>query len=281
MPHARPEMMTTDPLAGHRVLGFDLETTGLSASQHRIVQYALIGCDADGTPMQLEALVNPRRAIPPETTRVHGITDADVRGLPDFKSHVAAIAEAIEGAVIVGHNVERFDWPFLRNEFTRAGVAMPRPLAILDTLRIARKLRLPPRHKLGVLCQRFDISLENAHTAGADAAATLLLLHRMMAAHPQHFRRPVEDIPDWLSATRTSDRGADRLGPGLADLEPVPGSHGWLCHTETDVVIVRGRNRGRSIAEIDRDDASYLDWLASPAGPLEAEAVEVLTAQRA
>jgi DNA polymerase III epsilon subunit-like protein len=201
--------------------------------------------------------------------------------LPDFKAHVATIAEAIEGAVIVGHNVERFDWPFLRNEFTRAGVAMPRPLAIIDTLRIARKLRVPPRHQLGVLCQRFDISLENAHTAGADAAATLLLLHRMMAAHPQHFRRPVEDIPDWLSATRTSDRGADRLGPGLADLEPVPGSHGWLCHTESGVVIVRGRNRGRSIAEIDRDDASYLDWLASPAGPLEAEALKVLTAERA
>ena len=105
---------------------------------------------------------------------------------------------------------------------------MPKPLAILDTLTIAKRLKVPPRHQLGILCKRFDISLENAHTAGADAAATLLLLHKMMAAHPQHFRRPVEDIPNWASGKDGDGEGTERLGPTLEDLRVVDGSHGWL-----------------------------------------------------
>ena len=272
--------MATDPLAGYRVLGFDLETTGFSPKQHRIVQYALIGCDADGSSMHLEELVNPQMRIPMETTRIHGIDDNDVKDVPQFREYIAEISTAMEGAVIVGHNVERFDWPFLRSEFLRAGQPMPKPLVILDTLKIARKLKVPPSHNLGILCERFGISLEGAHTAGADAAATLLLLHKMMAAHPQHFRRAVEEIPNWASGPNRSDKTTERLGPNIEDLEPVNGSHGWMRITQTGIVIGRGRNRGRTIAEIEKMDANYLNWLGSPSGPLEAEAIDALQAER-
>ena len=273
-------LMATDPLAGYRVLGFDLETTGFSPKKHRIVQYALVGCDADGTSMYTEELVNPQMRIPIETTRVHGISDRDVRNVPQFSEYISEISAAMEGAVIVGHNVDKFDWPFLRAEFLRAGQPMPKPLVILDTLRIARKLKIPPSHKLGSLCEHFGISLENAHTAGADAAATLLLLHKMMDAHPQHFRRAVEDIPDWAHGPTRADKESDGLGPNLEDLEPVSGSHGWLRFSESGIVIGRGRNRGRTITEIEREDAPYLNWLSSSAGPLEAEAIHTLIDER-
>ena len=272
--------MAADPLAGYRVLGFDLETTGFSSKKHRIVQYALIGCDADGSSMHLEELVNPQMKIPMETTRIHGIHDSDVKNCPQFSEYITEISAAMEGAVIVGHNVERFDWPFLRSEFLRAGQPMPTPLAILDTLKIARKLKIPPKHNLAALCERFGISLERAHTAGADAAATLLLLHKMMAENPQHFRRAVEDIPEWSSGSNRRDKTTESLGPDIEDLEPVFGSHGWLKITQTGMVIGRGRNRGRTIAEIERKDVKYLNWLGSSAGPLEAEAVSALQAER-
>jgi len=272
--------MATDPLAGYRVLGFDLETTGFSPKKHRIVQYALVGNDADGTPIHIEELINPQMRIPPETTNVHGITNEDVRGAPEFKDCISRICEAMEGAVIVGHNVENFDWPFLRNECLRAGQPMPEPLVILDTLRIARKLKIPPRHKLGSLCERFGISLVNAHTAGADADATRLLLWKMMSAHPQHFRRAVEDIPDWANSSTKSDKESDRLGPNLEDLEPVSGSHGWLRISDSGIVIARGRNRGRTLAEMEQLDVGYLNWLSSSAGPLEVVAIDALYAER-
>jgi len=271
--------MAADPLAGHRVLGFDLETTGFSSKQHRIVQYALVGCDVDGSSIHLEELVNPQMKIPMETTRVHGIHNSDVEGVAPFREFIAEISTAMEGAVIVGHNVERFDWPFLRSEFLRAGQPMPKPLAILDTLKIARKLKIPPSHNLGALCHRFGISLEAAHTAGADAAATLLLLHRMMEENPQHFQRPVEEIPEWSSSSKRA-KATKSIGPNLEDLEPVFGSHGWLKIAQTGMVIGRGRNRGRSIAEINQVDVDYLNWLGSSAGPLDSEAIDALDAER-
>ena len=274
------DCMAADPLAGYRVLGFDLETTGFNHKSHRIVQYALVGCDDDGSSIHLENLVNPQRQIPRETTNIHGIDDDDVKGVPTFKEYAPHICETMEGAVIVGHNVDRFDWPFLRSEFLRAGHAMPKPLAILDTLKIARKLKIPPSHKLGSLCQQFGISLENAHTAGADAAATLLLLHKIMAAHPQHFRRAVEDIPDWVDGSSQTDKESESLGPNLEDLEPISGSHGWLRISNSGIVIGRGRNRGRTVKEIERLDVNYLNWLASSAGPLESDAIDALQAER-
>ena len=92
-------------LTGYKVLGFDLETTGFDHRSDRIVQFALIGSDVDGSHVNLQSLVNPRVRIPPETTRVHGITDADVRGAGDFAQHVAGISSMVEDSVIVGHNV--------------------------------------------------------------------------------------------------------------------------------------------------------------------------------
>ena len=100
-------------LAGYRVLGFDLETTGFDHRKDRIVQYALVGSDTDGTHINLQSLVDPRVKIPPETTRVHGISNDDVRGMGEFSKHVNEIISMVDDSIIVGHNVLRFDWRFL------------------------------------------------------------------------------------------------------------------------------------------------------------------------
>ena len=53
---------------GEKVLAFDLETTGVSTNNDRIVQFALIGTLADGTPVNREQIVKPGVRIP--TTQV-------------------------------------------------------------------------------------------------------------------------------------------------------------------------------------------------------------------
>ena len=60
-------------LAGEAVLAFDLETTGISTNNDRIVQIALIGSDSFGEAVNYETLINPRRAIPSGASEVHGI----------------------------------------------------------------------------------------------------------------------------------------------------------------------------------------------------------------
>ncbi len=72
--------MAQDLLAGERVLAFDLETTGISTNNDRIVQLALIGVDIDEQPIHFETLVNPRMPIPYGAPNVHCIHASDVRG---------------------------------------------------------------------------------------------------------------------------------------------------------------------------------------------------------
>ncbi|MEC7686347.1 MAG: 3'-5' exonuclease [Candidatus Thermoplasmatota archaeon] len=186
-------------LAGYRVLGFDLETTGFDHRKDRIVQYALVGSDIDGSHINLQSLVNPKVKIPPETTRVHGITNDDVREMGEFSQHANEIGSMVEGSIIVGHNVLRFDWRFLEVECVRAGIEAPVPRGIIDTLVLARRLRVPGRHTLGHLCARFGIEMSRAHQADADAGATLLLLWRMMQAYPDRFSGNVDDLLDSFS----------------------------------------------------------------------------------
>ena len=67
-------------LEGMKVVGLDLETTGFDSRSERIVEYALVGSDSDGSHIRLCSLVNPERRIPSDSTAIHGITNEDVRG---------------------------------------------------------------------------------------------------------------------------------------------------------------------------------------------------------
>ena len=102
----------------------------------------------------------------------------------------------------------------------------------------------------------------------------------MMMANPQHFRCAVEDIPEWANETNRTNKTTESLGQNIEGLEPVFGSHGWLKLAQNGMIIGRGRNRGRTIAEIEQVDEDYLNWLGSSSGPLESEAISALQAER-
>tara|TARA_Y100000996_G_scaffold128515_1_gene97518 strand:- start:577 stop:1149 length:573 start_codon:yes stop_codon:yes gene_type:complete len=182
------------PFDGMKVIGFDLETTGFDCRSERIVEYAMVGSDSDGKHISLCSLVDPEQKIPEQASSVHGITNSDVKGLGNFSDHSEKISEMMEDAVIVGHNVVGFDWGFIKMECLRAGIEPPRIRGFVDTLKIARRLRVPGRHRLGDLCDRYGIDLERAHRADADASASLLLLWSLMKEYPDSFQGPVQDL---------------------------------------------------------------------------------------
>ena len=163
--------MDVDAFSGFNVLGFDTETTGLNPRKDRIVQYAFVGVDANGERVVMDSLVDPCMPIPPSSTRVHGITNKDVQGHTPFKGHTEVISGLLGDAVVVGHNLRKFDWKFLEMEYIRCGRSPPKPYRMIDTLELARTLRIPGRHTLGSLCSRYGIILDRAHSADADAAA--------------------------------------------------------------------------------------------------------------
>ena len=263
-----------DVLEGHRVLAFDLETTGISTNNDRIVQVALIGADADGNPIHHDILVNPQRPIPREASRIHGVHDSDVRGKPIFKECANELSELMDGAVIVGHNARRFDIPLLQNEFYRCGISPPKPLVVLDTLEAVRRLKIPRPHNLGAQCARHGIDLSNAHNAAADAAACLLLLWKVMRDHPSSFRRSLEEIEEWLISGEVR-KDESELGRALTDLESLD-KNGRIRIDEGAYVVAFGRHRGKDLQSIEREDPRYVDWLISKNGIDDEAAREIL-----
>ncbi|MCH2435286.1 MAG: 3'-5' exonuclease [Candidatus Poseidoniaceae archaeon] len=264
-----------DVLEGHRVLAFDLETTGISTNNDRIVQVALIGADADGNPIHHDILVNPQRPIPRDASRVHGIYDQDVRSKPVFKECANELAELMEGAVIVGHNARKFDMPLLQNEFYRCGISPPKPLVVLDTLEAVRRLKIPRPHNLGAQCARHGIDLSNAHDAAADAAACLLLLWKVMRDHPSSFRRSLQEIEEWLISGEVR-KDESELGRALTDLESLD-KNGRIRIDEGAYILAFGRHRGKDLQSIEREDPRYVDWLISANGIEDDAAREILS----
>ena len=264
-----------DVLEGHRVLAFDLETTGISTNNDRIVQVALIGADADGNPIHHDILVNPQRPIPRDASRVHGIYDQDVRSKPVFKECANELAELMEGAVIVGHNARKFDMPLLQNEFYRCGISPPKPLVVLDTLEAVRRLKIPRPHNLGAQCARHGIDLSNAHDAAADAAACLLLLWKVMRDHPSSFRRSLQEIEEWLISGEVR-KDESELGRALTALESLD-KNGRIRIDEGAYILAFGRHRGKDLQSIEREDPRYVDWLISANGIEDDAAREILS----
>ena len=263
-----------DVLQGHRVLAFDLETTGISTNSDKIVQIALIGADSDGTPIHYEVLINPQRPIPYGASNVHGIYDSDVRGKPIFNHYAKEISDLMKGSVIVGHNARKFDMPLLENEFFRCGISPPKPVVVLDTLETVRRLKIPRPHNLGAQCARHGIDLSNAHDAAADAAASLLLLWKLMRDHPSSFRRSLEDIEHWLISGEARKEESD-LGRSLSDLDSLD-KNGRVKIDEGIYIIAFGRHRGKDLKTIENEDPRYVDWLLSPKGVEDDDAREIL-----
>ena len=266
--------MAQNFLDGERVLALDLETTGISTNNDRIVQIALIGSSEDGSEISYENLVNPRRSIPMQASNVHGIYDNDVRGLSDFSTFADEIYEQVEGAVIIGHNARQFDLPLLNNEFRRLGKLPPNPKVVLDTLEVVRRVKLPRPHNLGALCRKHGISLENAHTAAADAAASLLLFWRLTVDHSPYFRKSLEELERWL-VHGDSRSEESNLGRGLEDLEMLD-SLGKIRIDDGHYVLAFGRHKGRHVSEIQNIDPKYISWLLSPKGIEDEDAREAL-----
>lgn len=146
-----------------RAIYYDTETTGLRAKNDRVIELAAYDPERDKS---FETLIHPGMPIPPDSSAIHGITDADVKDAPSFKEITAKFLEFCEGdVVLIAHNNDAFDIHFLRAEFERSEVSLP-DWKFLDSLKWARRYRPDlPRHTLQSLREVYGISENRAHRA--------------------------------------------------------------------------------------------------------------------
>lgn len=162
----------------HRPIYFDTETTGIKMDRDRIIEIAAYDPVRDET---FVSFVNPGVAIPPEATAIHHITDDMVADAPSFKEVGESFCQFCEGDVaLIAHNGDGFDIPFLRFEFERHEVEMPKWKSV-DSLKWARKYRPDlPRHTLQHLREVYGIPANQAHRALDDVVVLYRIFSQMI-----------------------------------------------------------------------------------------------------
>ncbi len=175
------------PLPDRPFAVVDVETTGLSPTDDRVIEIAVVTTDHRGRVTdEWSTLVDPGRDAGP--TDVHGITDDDLAGVGAFGERAPELSQRVRGCVLVAHNLS-FDAAFLAAEQGRApgGPAVLEGVdAGLCTLELSRRLLARPTDgwSLGALCASFDIPLVDAHRALVDARATAGLLEVLLGELP-------------------------------------------------------------------------------------------------
>jgi DNA polymerase-3 subunit epsilon len=161
-------------LTGQTLLAVDTETTGMNpADGARLVEVAAVPLVNGQLAEGWSSLVQPGRAIPPDATRIHGITDAMVASAPGVAEVGPRLRAACADLPLVFHNYP-FDLPFLIALFREAGAPMLLN-PIVDTLGLARGLPGAGSNALGALAQRYALPPEPAHRALGDARTTARL----------------------------------------------------------------------------------------------------------
>lgn len=154
------------PDALHCVL--DTETTGTSLAEDRVIEIGVVKVEGFAIVDERRWLINPMRPIPPEATRVHGITDRDVADAPTFEEIAGEFVDFLGEATLVAHNAE-FDLRFLNHEL---GLVARRPLRnpVKDTLAMARKRFPGSPGSLDALARRFKIDNTRKEDGGRHGA---------------------------------------------------------------------------------------------------------------
>ena len=177
-----PTAITAPRLRDLHVSVVDVETTGFNATNDRIIEIAVVRFAPGGTVDDVfSTLVNSQ--CDPGATHIHGITADDLVDAPMFGDVADAIVERLQGTVLVAHNAS-FDRGFIDAELARTGRRVP-DIKQVCTLAAARKYLPNQSHKLGFLCEQFNIDLNNAHAADADAIATGHLLYELLSLAEQ------------------------------------------------------------------------------------------------
>lgn len=147
---------------------FDVETTGFSSAADRVIEIGAIKCIDDQPVDSFSTFVDPDMHIPSNISRLTGITDADVKGAPQFADIAKPLMDFIGDLPLVAHNGS-FDARMLASELNHLGLTYS--LKVIDTLPLARKA-FPEleNHKLRTLIHALGLSdHEQQHRALDDA----------------------------------------------------------------------------------------------------------------
>ncbi len=223
-------------LQGRALAVVEVKTTGVHPARDAIWELAIIQVDAEGCVAErLHWLFEPGVALPPQLLSLSGLHPLELSGQPRIDSEARAIADAIRGRVLMGHNL-RFSLAFLRRVLPDWKTLRPPQLCIL---RLARAT-LPQLASAGfdALCAHFGITRFFRDRAVPDAEAVLTLAqHLLQQVAPTTLGQQLR------SAARPPLLAAERF----AQLPERPGVYCFLGDGGAQLYVGKSRNLRRRV----------------------------------
>jgi DNA polymerase III epsilon subunit family exonuclease len=185
----------TDPLLEDaELVVFDLETTGLSATQDRICEFGAVRIRALETVDSFQSLVNPGIALPDPVARLTGLREQELRRAPPASSVLRRFLAFAGDSLLVAHNA-RFDQRFLERQLLLLhGRRLSEPP--LCTAALARRLLEGRRRRVGLasLADFFGVATRPCHRALPDAEATAEVLVHLIGLAQELGARRLSDL---------------------------------------------------------------------------------------
>ncbi|MER8158117.1 3'-5' exonuclease [Streptomyces sp. NPDC094472] len=175
-----------------RMCGYDLETTGPDPETARIVTACVVQVGGDRPAQTANWLSDvDGEEIPAEAAKIHGITTERARAEgTDLREVVESIINALaqvalSGVPVVAMNA-RYDLTVIDREARRYGMpaladTIGGDLRVIDPFVIDKQVDRYRRgsRKLTALCEHYQVRLDGAHSADADAIAACRVAWRL------------------------------------------------------------------------------------------------------
>ena len=163
-------VLNSDYLKNNNFVVFDLETTGLEASNCKIIEIGAARVENGEIVSLFSTFVDPEGHIPEDATAVNNITDEMVKGAPKIHEALPDFEKFCENAIMVAYNTG-FDSGFIKYNAKKQFLKFDNNYD--DAMVWARnKLKGLKNYKLKTVCESLGVSLVGAHRAVNDTIAT-------------------------------------------------------------------------------------------------------------
>ena len=289
---------------GDRLGVFDLETTGVDVDTSRIVSACIAVLDEDGAVVsRWDWLADPGIEIPDGASAVHGITTERARA--DGRPATLVIAEIAQtlrvlfdsGIPVTVYNAP-YDLTLLDRECRRHGLEpLDDTIPVIDPLVIDKAVDRYRKGKrtLEVTAELYEVPLDDAHDAGADAIAAGRVALALLRRYPDDLDIGLADLHGrqevWHAEQAASfqeylreKRGDDSYvadpswpskpageGSSFVDTQPIPplpprpsGNVPVLDFSATGVLALEAAHADRPVARGPRFDSEAYRLAAPP-----------------
>jgi DNA polymerase-3 subunit epsilon len=222
---------------------FDLETTGLTIGMDRIIEISVLKINKDGSKEYFTRRINPEMPISAKASEITGIKDEDLKHEKTFAEVAPELNAFLDQCDLAGYNSNKFDVPFLVDEFLRVGVDFRfEDRKLVDVQNIFHKME--PRTLEAAYRFYCNEELKHAHSAEGDITATFEVFEAQMKKYGDKIGTSVEALHKFTNMFNTVD---------LA---------GRLVYNEQGEEIVNfGKHKGKKVEDVFNSEPSYYDWL--------------------